>query len=287
MGQALQSAVTLGLASGRVYGTVWQIDGEELLVSCRADIAPDSHAMLEWELEGTNPSQVDVVRADVVVRHAREEDRPSMQMHHYRVELRVMSDAHRRTLHVWLAARQPASVEESDQSTDMVFRDLSWTLDALIDERPTDQSPAPVRSPVRTRPSKSPATLVRSSSEPDAPSPVALSNISTRHVRGTRALADVDAVSSRVVLEWRSWGDLEADWVATLSYGVLYIPSTELAIDTTFVVIAHLPDGRKALLSGRVGPQVRGITCLELSMGEQTRALFTTRAASARVPVGR
>ena len=131
-----------------------------------------------------------------------------------------------------------------------------------------------------TAPSRGPSGL-------DNPAPVALSSISTRHVRGTRARVDVDAVSSRVILEWRSWSDLEADWVATLSYGVLYIPSADLAIDTRFVVIAHLPDGRKALLSGRVGPQVRGITCLELSMGEQTRGLFTTRVASARVPVGR
>lgn len=287
MAQALQSAVMLGLASGRIYGTAWQLDGDELLVSCRTDIAPDSHAVLEWELEGNNPRQVDVVRADVVVRHTREQGHPSSEMHHYRVELRVMSDAHRHTLRTWLAARQPPSAEASNQPTDMVFRDLSWTLDALIDERPTDLSPPPVRTPARARPATVPSTSSHASRGPGEAASVALANISTRHVRRTRARVDLDAASARVVLEWRSWSDLEADWVATVSYGVLYIPSSELKIDTRLAVIAHLPDGRKALLSGRVGPQVRGITCLELAMGEQTRGLFTTRVATARVPVGR
>ena len=264
MPQALQSAVMLSLASGRVYGTAWQLDGDELLVSCRTDIAPDSHALLEWELEGSNPSQVDVVRADVVVRHTREQGNPSSEMYHYGSSFRVMSDAHRRTMHWLRRASRRRSVQPSYRHG--VSRPL-LTLDALIDERPTDQSLLPIRSPaVPVRRSCRPVVgRPMGPASPSWPSPTSL-----RAMFGAPGRAWMWMPCLPAWLEWRSGTTPRpTGWPQCRTECSTFRRLTK--IDTKLVVIAHLPDGRKAP-QWSCGPQVRGITCLELSMGEQTRA---------------
>ncbi|HCH64056.1 MAG: hypothetical protein CL927_20170 [Deltaproteobacteria bacterium] len=270
MSQALQGAIVLRLAGRRVFGTVWRVIGQEILVTSRDQIAPDSHAVLEWELERAESSHMDVVRADVVVRHATGEGESIPGPFRYMIELRVMSLEHKNILSKWLAARQSSAEVDPDEPTEMVFRDLSLTLDTLLDDRPTDP---PSDRWGMARPVSSRRTR-----------PAVLSSISTRNVRSSRAVINVDGPGARILLTWRSWSDLEADWVATLSYGALYVRPAALALGSTCVVVACMPDGRKALLSGRVGSRVRGVTCIALSMGEQTRMLFTQRFSTARSP---
>ena len=271
--QALQSAVTLTLAQRRVYGTAWQIEGRQVLVTSRGEIPPDSHASLVWELDGDAPEAVCVVRSDVIVRCVREDGASLAGTHHYTVELRAMSHRDQRILGRWLERRRADYGSQPALPHDMVFGGVHTASEVLVDERPTDPFVLP-RGLVRA------ATRLRPQSAPSA-------EVATRKTRKARAEIDVSASGDRVHLRWPCWEDLEADWGAMLSYGTLYVPGSAVAVGSSCVVIACLPDGRKALLSGRAVARVRRVTCIELSMGEQTRLLFTRRAAVARVQVGR
>jgi hypothetical protein len=256
-----------------VYGTAWQVEGNQVLVTSRGEIPPDSHASLVWELDGDDPNRPEVVRADVVVRNARRDGESLPGTHHYVVELRAMSHRDQHLLGRWLESRQDASEGKPEHSTDMVFRDLRTDRRIVVDERPTDQFVQPRGLAV--------------AAQRQRPRPASISKATTRRTRSAHAEITVSVAGDRVHLSWLTWEDLEADWVAMLSYGTLYVPGNAVAVGSSCVIIARLPDGRKALLSGRAVARVRRVTCIELSMGEQTRVLFTRRFAMARVQVPR
>ena len=59
---------------------------------------------------------------------------------------------------------------------------------------------------------------------------------------------------------------------------MLYLPNAPLQVGEAVVIVAVLPDGRRALLSGRTSSTARGLAVIELSIGHAARALLTTPA---------
>lgn len=257
MPQAIQCAVTLHLPRKRVFGTAWRIDGTHLLVTSRGQIPPGSHAQLVWELDGDEPDDVCVIEADAIVRQARRPGEGLAGTHHYSVELKTMSIEHQHALGVWLEATRGSGEADPEQPTDMVLGGLL----GVVSEPPTEQVVRPIEvgtGPRRTRPpGESPARVI------------------TRQVHLSRATSFLDTAGQRLHLDWLSWADVEADWVSTLSRGTLYLRGITGGVGDAFAIIATLPDGRKALLSGRVSACVRGVCLLEVSMGEQTRGILS------------
>lgn len=257
MAQSLQSAVTLILSKKRYFGTAWRIDGTQLLVTTRGEIPPGSHAQLEWELDGDDPLSFETVRADVVVQQARRGGDTLQGSRRYAVELRAMAHADQHRLGRWLEGRRTAADIDPELPTDVVLGGVN----SLVDEPVTERLVRPPELP-RHAPRVRPAT-------------VATARTTTRKVRLTRATVRV--TPGRLHLSWASWTDLEADWVSTLSRGSLYLRDVTAQPGDAFAIVAALPDGRRALLSGRVSARVRGVVFIEVSMGDQTRVLLARR----------
>jgi hypothetical protein len=64
------------------------------------------------------------------------------------------------------------------------------------------------------------------------------------------------------------------DWNLSLSRGLLHIPVVSALEEQGFVILAVLPDGRRALLRGRILPGSGASMAIEVSMGDHTRALI-------------
>ena len=260
MSQTLQSAVTLHLGKKCFFGTAWRIDGKQLLVTSRGTIAPGSHASLEWELDTDDPMAVCTVRADVVVQGAGRPGQSDGNTRRYTVELRAMSHADQRTLGRWLEARRGSGFIDPEQPTELILVDAISLLgaeDVRYVDRDSFRSERPAEDSM-------------------------LAQVTNLQVRFTRAR--VQTRPGRVCVTWTSWAELEADWSSSLSRGKIYVRDVDFDLDVlpgeALVVVAMMPDGRRALLSGRLSSCVRGVALLHVSMGEQTRTLL----ASPRTP---
>ncbi len=282
MAQALQCAITLHLTKRRVFGTAWRIEGTQVLATSRGDIAPGSHALLEWELDGDDPNDFQTVKADVIVHRARSTGDSLQGTNRYAIELRAMSLEHQQVLGRWLESRLEASDADPDLPTDVAVFGLN--LATATPSPALRDAPRPSLSPVDAEPEESPTEqVVRPFELPQQPSRrrprgVTTTRVNTRQVRLARAAVHSDPNSNRLCLEWNSWSDLDADWVASMSRGSLYVRGLTAAEGDAFAIVAVLPDGRKALLAGRVSACVRGIVFIDISMGEQTRAMLSRPA---------
>jgi hypothetical protein len=263
--QPLQSAVTLHLGKKCYFGTAWSIDGKQLLVTSRGAIAPGSHASLEWELDCDGPMEFITVRADVVIQGAGRADETDDNTRRYAVELLAMSHADQHTLGRWLEARRGSGQVDPDQPTDIILVDAISLLgeeDAKYVDRDSFHSDR-------------------------APEASMLAQVTNLQVRFTRAR--VNTRPGRVCVTWTSWAELEADWNSSLSRGKIYVRDVDFDLDVlpgeALVVVATMPDGRRALLSGRLASCVRGVALINVSMGEQTRALLAApRAPTPSLP---
>ena len=248
MSQPIQCAVRLVLPGRAVHGTAWSIAGRLVVVTTRALVPPGSHARLEMELTRRNDGEPNAVLADVIVREATRTGNTRTGMRRYSVELRAMSYPHQLQLGSWLEQRHSSADAGLDEPTDLLLGGTR-SLTPPAHERPTELTPV-----------ASANTSARAS---------------TREIRAIRARVRFDAASQRLQLTWRHFADLHADWQSSLSCGVVYVSVPRLRVGEAVAIVAVLPDGRRALLSGRTATSVRGISVINVSIGHAAHALLS------------
>ncbi len=248
MTQSIQCAVRLELPGRVVHGTAWSIAGRRVVVTTRASVPPGSHAHLKMEITSGLNGETSAVLSDVIVREAPRTGDTRSGMRRYSVELRAMSYPHQLQLGRWLEQRGSPDDAGLEEPTDL-----------LLGGTRSRQPPALERPTERTRVASS-HTFARAS---------------TRQIRANRARVDFDAGSFRLQLTWRHLDDLHADWLSSLSHGVLYVSEPRLRVGDAVAIIAVLPDGRRALLSGRTSTSVRGVAVIGVSIGHAAHALLS------------
>ena len=254
MALSLQSTCSLMIAHKRYFGTVWRMDGAHLLMTCRAEIPPDSHARLLWELESDELHAAVRIEADVLVRRGRAVSGILSGSQPYSLEIRAMSGEHQQRLDAWTALRSRSVDVDPERPTEMVLGGSA----SLLDELPT----------AHVGPSKA----RHASDDFQRHPPSRVSGTESVEMRTSRARAV--AADGRLELRWASWSELAMDWNLSLSRGLLHIPVTPALEDAGFAILAILPDGRRALLRGRVLSSSGTSMAIEVSMGDPTRALI-------------
>lgn len=263
----IQCAIRLVLPDRTVHGTAWSIDDTRVVVTARASIPPGSHARIELELAAEEDGSQDTVVGDAIVWSADHTGDTRSGMSRYSVEMRAMSHTHQVHLGRWLEARRDPSDMGLEEPTDLLLGGTQ-SLTATVHERHTELTPV---NPLPKTPNISTSTKARAS---------------TRQVRATRAHVTHDVANQRLHLFWKSIEDLHTDWLCSLSHGVLYLPKVDLGAGAAVIIIAVLPDGRRALLSGRASARSRGVTMVNISIGHTARALLnTTTTPSVRTSV--
>ena len=258
----IQCAIRLILSDRTVHGTAWSIDGARVIVTARASIPPGSHARLELELGNHEGMSKDTVVGDAMVWSATRTGDTQSGTRRYSVEMRAMSHAHQLHLGQWLEARRDVADAGLEEPTDMLLGGTQ-SLTPPVHERHTELTPVHDRPPAN----KADSTIANNTSRRAA-------KASTRQARATRAHISHDRVNKRLHLFWKNLDDLHTDWLCSLSHGVIYLPNVELEAGEAIILIAVLPDGRRALLSGRASARSRGVTMVNINIGHTARALL-------------
>ncbi len=269
----VQCAVMFRIADKQVFGTVWAVETPYLLVTTRANIPPSSHARMQLELpinDEHDPFAATTVRGQVIVRNA---NSGSFQggPNRYSVEIREMDYEDGLKFAQWAEKRQQESNTDPEQPTDVLLIGSRPVEPPEKDELPTEQSM------VKPRIHTEAAVPRRRPTLPATP------RVATRRIRTSDAEARFEP-PGRIWLTWTRQSDFDADWHTGMSNGTLYLRCEGPKEGRRLTLLAALPNGARALFSATVTAARPGLVVLSVTMGQETRRLFSAAAERADFP---